>query len=85
MKYKPRSEDEAEYPQSGMMTEQDIKMAHWSTRQYWEEQDRGQDLKAWDKYWKEKHPEWFPDKDGLPWDEYWDRYWSNANKKEAGK
>jgi len=81
MKYKPRSDDDAEYPRPGMLSEQDIKMAKWSTRQYWE-QDKGYTQEAWDKSWSEQHPEWFPDKDGLPWAEYWKKFWSNVNKGE---
>lgn len=82
MRFKADSEDTQEYPQTGRITEKDLKMSHCTTRQYWEEQDRGQDLQAGNNFWKKKHPEWFPDKNGLPWDEYWKRFWTNVNKEE---
>ena len=76
MRFKASSDDDAEYPRPGMLSEQDIKMSHCTTRQYWDQQNGEQEHKAWNKSWKQRHPEWFPDKDGLPWDEYWKRFWS---------
>ena len=79
MRFKSDSDDTQEYPEPGVIHEKDLKMAKWSTRQYMSDQDGPEEWKAWDKSWKEQHPEWFPDKDGKPWDVYWDEYWRNKH------
>jgi hypothetical protein len=62
------------------MRSDEERMAKWTTRQYFAWQDGPDEWKAWDKSWKEQHPEWFPDKDGKPWHQYWDEYWKEKLK-----
>jgi len=39
MRFKADSEDTQEYPQPGRITEKDVKMAHLTTRQYWQNEE----------------------------------------------
>ena len=39
MRFKESTDDDAEYPRPGMLSEQDIKMAYCTTRQYWAEEE----------------------------------------------
>jgi hypothetical protein len=43
MRFKADSEDTQEYPQTGRITEKDLKMAHCTTRQYWAEQEANEE------------------------------------------
>ena len=44
MRFKAGSEDTQEYPQTGRITEKDLKMAHLTTRQYWQNEEADEAL-----------------------------------------
>jgi hypothetical protein len=80
MRYKADSDDTEEYPQSGIIHEKDLK-GSTVFRPQCAEKDGRKEWEAWDRSWKQQHPEWFPDKDGKPWHQYWDEYWSSLNRR----
>ena len=75
------SEDTEERPMAKSVTDEDLKNVHRSTRQIWAQQDGPAEWAAWDKSWKQQHPEWYPDKDGKPWDVYWSEYWRTKTER----
>ena len=75
-------EETDERPRTISVTDDDLRDIHRSTRQILADQDGPAEWAAWDKSWKEQHPEWYPDKDGKPWDVYWAEYWRNINRKD---
>ena len=81
MKFKADSDDTEEYIRSGIIHEKDLKGAAVFRAQC-AEQDGPAEWEAWDRSWKQKHPEWYPDKDGKPWDVYWAEYWARIFKND---
>ena len=56
------SEDTEERPRTISVTDEDLRGLHCSTRQYWADEDGPAEWAAWEKYWRQKHPEWYPTK-----------------------